>query len=122
MALFGSGCIVPSQEAVRKSDGPIQNADTSQSEMRTESGSLIKPSIPQEVAPASQAAKTPEDGSVKPEPAAQMPAVNADNPFAEKTEPDRQPKLDQPLQPPGGQSGSCRNRNGKIRKLEMRQL
>jgi hypothetical protein len=106
VALFGSGCIVPSQEAIRKAGDPLQNPSTSQSEMRTESGSLIKPSIPQEVAPTSQAAETPEHGSVKPGPVAPMPAVNTDNPFAEKTEPkDRQPKLDQPLQPPGGQSG-----------------
>ena len=48
VALFGSGCIVPSQEAIRKADGPLQNPNTSQSEMRTESGSLIKPIIPQE--------------------------------------------------------------------------
>jgi hypothetical protein len=104
-ALCGSGCIVPSQEAIRNAGEPLQNPSTSQSEMRTESGSLIKPIIPQEVAPTSQAAKTPEHGSVVPEPAAQMPAVNTDNPFAEKTEPkDRQPKLDEPLQARGGQS------------------
>jgi hypothetical protein len=104
-ALFGSGCIVPSQEAIRKAGGPLQNPSTTQSEMRTESGSLIKPVIPQEVAPTSQDAETPEHGSVKPGPAAQMPAVNTDSPFAEKPEPkDRQPKLDEPLQPPSGQS------------------
>jgi hypothetical protein len=105
-ALFGSGCIVPSQEAIRNDRGPLHNLSTSQAELRTESGSLIKPSIPREVAPASQAAKTTEHGSVNPEPAAQMPAVNTDNPFAEKPEPkDQQPELDEPLQPPGGQSG-----------------
>lgn len=106
VALFGSGCIVPSQEAIRKAEGPLQNPNTSQSEMRTESSPLIKPIIPHEGTPTSQAAKTPEDDFLKPEPAAQMPAVNTDNPFAEKPEPkDQRPKLYEPLQPPGGQSG-----------------
>jgi hypothetical protein len=109
VALFGSGCIVPSQEAIRKADGPLQNPSTSQSEMRTESGSLIKPIIPQEVAPTSPDAKTPEDGSVKPEPAGQMPAMNTDNSFAEKPGPkEQQPKLDEPIQPTGGQSGPAK--------------
>src|SRR5271157_2799402 len=106
VALFGSGCIVPSQEAMRKAGGPLQNPSTSQSEMRTENGSLIKPIIPREIAPTSQAAKTPEDVSAKQEPAAQIPAMNTDNPFAETPEPkDPEPKLDEPLRPPGGQSG-----------------
>lgn len=106
VALFGSGCVVPSQETIRKAGGPLQNPNTSQSEMRTESGPLIKPIIPHEGAPTSQAAKTPEDGFVKPEPAAQRPAVNTDNPFAEKPEPkDQRSKLYEPLKPPDGQSG-----------------
>jgi hypothetical protein len=60
--------------------------------MRTESGSLIKPIIPQEVAPTSQAAKL-RAWFVDAEPAAQMPAVNTDNPFREGGAKDRQPKL-----------------------------
>ena len=90
--------------------------------MRTESGPLIKPIIPHEVAPTSQAAKTPEDGFVKPEPAAQMPAVNTDNPFAEKPS---QETSDQNYMSHFSHlvgKADLQNRNGKIRKLEMRRL
>jgi len=106
MALFGSGCIVPSQEAIRNDRGPLQNLSTPQAEPRTESESLIKPVMPREVAPTSQAANTQELGSGNPELTAQMPAANTDNPFSEPK--DRQLKLDERLQPPVGQSGPAK--------------
>jgi hypothetical protein len=105
-ALFGSGCIVPSQEAVRNAGGPLQNLSTSQAEPGTENRSLIKPIIPGEAPSTPQPAITPERGSLNPEPASQMPTANTDNPFAEKAEPkSQQPRPDEPLQPPGVQSG-----------------
>ncbi|MGO9569875.1 MAG: hypothetical protein ACLP5H_20280 [Desulfomonilaceae bacterium] len=106
VALFGSGCIVPSQEAMRGPGGPFQNPTASQSELRTGSGSLIKPTIPQGATPAPLAAKTSEDASAKPEHVMQMPAPNTENPFQEKPRlNEEQPRPDELSQPPGGQSG-----------------
>lgn len=98
VALLGSGCIVPSQEGTRKAGWSLQNSGDSQPEMKTGSGPLIKPSIPQESAATSPATRTPEDGSARPEHAGQMPAVETDNPFEEKPKPKDEPP--KPFEPP----------------------
>jgi hypothetical protein len=99
-----SGCIVPSQEAIRKAGGPPQNSSPARPEMRAESGPLIKPTIPQESTPASQAERTPGVGSANSEGVAQMPAANTENPFLEKPKPKGEPpKSVAPTQPPRGQ-------------------
>jgi hypothetical protein len=105
VVLLCSGCIVPSQEAIRKADGPQQNSNNARPGMRTESGSLIKPTIPQDAAQASRAERTPGVGSANSEGVAQMPAVNSDNPFLEKPKPKgEQPKSVVPTQPAEGQN------------------
>ncbi len=105
VALLGSGCIVPSQESMRKAGWSLQNPSDSQPETRTGSGPLIKPTIPQESTGISQAAQTPEDASTRPEHAAQMPAAT-DNPFEEKPRPkDEPPKQYEPPQPARSQNG-----------------
>lgn len=83
----------------------MQDSRVSQPETRTESGSLIKPVIPQEAAPTSPPPQIPGDSAEKPQYAPQMPAVNADNPFLEKPKSRaEEQKAAQPAQPRGGQN------------------
>lgn len=109
MALLGSGCIVPSQEGMRKADLSLQRPSDSQPEMKTGSGPLIKPSIPQESAATSPAPRTPENASARPEDAAQRPTVGTDNPFDEKPKPKAEPpKTYEAPQPPAGPKGPAK--------------
>jgi hypothetical protein len=101
--LLCSGCIVPSQDAIRKADGPSQDSRASQPETRAESGPLIKPIIPPEAAPTSQAPNSPGGGPMNTEPPIPTPGVNTDNPFLEKPKPrSEHPPSAEPTQPPGG--------------------
>jgi hypothetical protein len=105
LVLVCSGCIVPSQDAIRKADGPSQDSRASQPETRAESGPLIKPIIPPEAAPTSQAPNSPGGGPMNPEPPTQTPGVNTDNPFLEKPKPrGEQPPSAVLTQPPEGQN------------------
>jgi hypothetical protein len=73
--------------------------------MKTESGSLIKPVIPQETPSVSQTEQTPGVGPAGSQ-RAQMPPANPDNPFLEKPKPkDMQSQTVIPTQPPEKQNG-----------------
>ena len=101
VALFGSGCIVPSQEALRKADSSLQQPQTPQSQASTEGSALLKPVIPSSTEATPQPSTPPDNDSVKLEGPERMPALSTDNPFEEKPVPTAEnSKPEKPLPAP----------------------
>jgi hypothetical protein len=108
-ALFGFGCVVPSQEAIRRADTPIQESQAPQSAIQPGKGALIKPVIPPSAEPTSLPTAPPDNEFNKYESSEQSPASKTDNPFEEKPVPaGAKGKAAEPLPSPAKRTGTVK--------------